>query len=48
MLATSAKFQLNISKIVPARPKKQREVGGEYCYNLIFKNILLEDSIVCT
>ena len=32
MLATNAKFQLNISIIMPARPKKHRNMGCEYHY----------------
>ena len=29
-LATNAKFKNNISKIIPARPKKHRDIGCEY------------------
>ena len=32
-LATNTKFQLNISKITSARPKKHRDMGCEYHYS---------------
>ena len=32
-LATNAKFQLNISKITPAMPKKHGDMGCECHYN---------------
>ena len=32
-LATNAKFEHSISNIMPARPKKYRNMGNEYHYN---------------
>ena len=32
-MATNAKFELIISKIMPPRPKPQKEMDNEYYYN---------------
>ena len=33
-MATSAKFQLNISKMTPDRPEKHRDLECEYYYSI--------------
>ena len=44
-LATNVNFQLNISKIMLARPEKYRDIGGECHYNIF---IYLRSLEVCT
>ena len=34
-LVTNAKIKHNISKIMPARPKKNRDMGCEYHYSIM-------------
>ena len=36
----NGKFQLNVSKILPARPKKCRDMGFEYGTTILIKEVV--------